>query len=187
MDDLACEEGSTDWRPVGELLEVGAAPSPSAPPPLPKTPRPANQMTCPNCGSEDTQTFAMVHGLGTSAIDARSVSMGAFSNRTLGGALTRTQGMQSTVAASACRPPRPPSWGGFIVLLLMTIGSGCLAMFFPLFVATTMMTTAGLGLGVVLTYKSTRAEERAYPARLAAWRRQSLCMRCGATFEVKGP
>ena len=165
-------------------------------------------MDCPNCGSSQVQTLAMVISSGTTHVDATSRStFSGVSSSVTGGAQsvssgtgqgwTRTKGTSTTSLAQRAAPPRQArSSGGkiFFLTLVVSVGGG-LAVGLAL-------NDSKLGAGLatlvffvaivagVLWFIASKRKARKYnrgvfPTLLASWRRSWMCLACGRIFEAR--
>lgn len=140
-----------------------------------------NNFRCPQCGSESTAAFGMIHQGGTTSGSFQALSYG--SGTGLVGTGGRTSGRTGLAAQTA--PPRRPGMSGWdllisfvIFIVLLNIG-----MVFHDIVGL-IISVAGVGGYVYLRNKQVRLAKALWTDDVIQWNRSWMCLRCGRKFMV---
>lgn len=140
------------------------------------------QCTCPRCGSENTQKFAMVYANGAAMMHGTGVGVGLGVKSGLGVGGGGFNAASSSVLAQMCAPPTPmkvvmPTIGIFIATMLV----GAFAMHWKAAaIDEAAAVVAGLYFLIALRHNLV-----VHPRALEEWGNRFLCMRCQAVFEPK--
>lgn len=131
-------------------------------------------VTCPACGSPDTQSFEMAY-------------MTATKTNTLGGSFGRSQ----SLLAERVRPPRqPPSQSLPYVIIGAVLGAGLgvaiVPLVFPMgtreeiyMLPASILFVLGIVAGALYGAPQDRRKREEFVAQMDAWHRAWICLRCG--------
>lgn len=137
-------------------------------------------MQCPNCGSENTQSFQMVYESGARDIVSTSHSFGTgVGGGKLGGgaAVTVTEGTANTKLANRTAPP---PYKGYSRHFMALVAAGMFQLGgFPKSALVVLLVT---GISAALRYRYNKNE---FPGLYAEWRKKWLCHKCGTTYQLE--
>jgi hypothetical protein len=125
-------------------------------------------MQCPNCNSDQVQTFRMTYENGTTTRTGYMVGAGATRNNGqtgLGGGAATMQGLSMTLTAQRVAPPREQSVSGLFWIISV--------IFLPLLV-----------IAFIRQIKAAKWNKTEYPKLMAQWEKSWLCHKCGHTFTL---
>jgi uncharacterized membrane protein len=203
MSSVKCSQcGLINWaseekcKRCSNLLNSPSVPNPHVPIAHRGESKPASiSAACPQCHSENTQSFEMVYSSGTSkgSITAFSFDVDTGAVMSTGGALSR----QSDLAASVT-PPSPPLMGAnqiivkgllacLIAVVLVPVTWWATNLFLSRDLATfisaalaVILIIAGIGWGAYIeSERHARNMENFRRGELAEWQRSWICLRCG--------
>lgn len=161
---------------------------------------PKSVWKCPRCDSQHIQRLAILHGMGTAALDATSAGAGIGSRGIGIGGATASGTLKSSLASQLAPPEKPeqPAATGATVgaALGFFIGfAGCCsgitqnstdgsALLLLPFVLPPVLALIGAGISYCAASDSYELELTTYEEKLQEWERSFLCMRCGERFEM---
>jgi hypothetical protein len=140
-----------------------------------------SEFNCPHCKSENTQRLSVVFESGVSEINTRTNHMGVGIAGAvgLGGATSRTRGVQ--VSAIAARAAPPAKMRPILTFFVLSLASVIVGLFFGK--ASGLVALAGMiGAGYV-AFTQFKYNGGQWKTLFAAWSRRFLCHKCGEQFE----
>jgi hypothetical protein len=143
-------------------------------------------MNCGRCGSDQTQRFALVYRAGAQQIRTSSHSAPYYSMASVmgvGGVVTETSGIASSLLAETTAPPEESSYALAALLLLSAAALVAIGRHWDqdvLIVGGAIL----FALGLYSALRSYRYNTRIWPDLYRDWQRRWICLRCGNTFYV---
>ena len=139
--------------------------------------------TCFKCQSDNTQSFEMVYNAGTSF---GNINVNSYSSDE-GFGFSGGSVSHQTVLASQLAPPEKPEWTiAQLIVIPALLLFGCFALwnFLGLIVAVVI----GGGISFLFLYlieREVKKKTPIYETAYARWKRAWICLRCGATWQLK--
>ncbi len=143
---------------------------------------------CPQCHSENIQSYELLYSQNVSSTKSSSTGVGLATNGKIGIGTADTSGTSITALGKAVAPPAKKSMGGCGCFLFLAILLGG----FLLFTGSDLSRIAGFAISGGCLWLATEMEKRdkkwnqeEYPKLLDEWQHSYVCMRCGHKFTLR--
>ncbi len=166
----------------------------SIPVPVSGANRPASELTCPRCRTNDIRRCEIVHKMGTTEFVGEA-QIG-------GGIRAKAAGIQQSDLARIAAPPEPPAVPpplaalipltvvttvGFAWLTYYVSNSFAACLLLPIAVGGIVLSIAALFFFIFAATAPSRIDPAEYPRLRREWEKKYMCLRCGAIFTPKSP